>query len=733
MALGMIAAPAYADGTTMTITLVIPKKTPAASDFTYTAPSNLVYSDSNKAATVTSSKTGMGTITVKYYSNASRTTEATPKNVNTYYVGITVAEGDQYAASTSVIYGDGWTFAITPSTPGAPAAPTKASATKNSITLNAVSGCEYSKDGTNYQDSTQFTGLAPGTEYTFYQRVKATANTNASPASSAKFSTTADTYAMTITLVIPNTYTVTYKVVNGTWSDGTTADKTETVQSGSKPASVPNGMIASSGYTDGAWNTNPADATITEATTFTYTFSAVPTYTVTYKVVNGTWSDGTTADKTETVQSGSKPASVPTGMIASSGYTDGAWNTNPADATITEATTFTYTFSAVPTYTVTYKVVNGTWSDGTTADKTETVQSGSKPASVPTGMIASSGYTDGAWNTNPADATITEATTFTYTFSAVPTYTVTYKVVNGTWSDGTTADKTETVQSGSKPASVPTGMIASSGYTDGAWNTNPADATITEATTFIYTFTQTPAVYTDESDPNQNHRLHEGNLIFTFKRSRDDQSTYSLFDKALVDNHELTVNVDYTTAPGSLILTLKAAYLDTLAVGEHTLTVLFTDGRVDSRFTVSRALDPTNFDDVAVPSDSFTFKVVWKGGSDKNIDFTLYKKDGTVYRHGFDKQKLGSGEWKYSAWFSAPEACYVLETPMAGYQIRYENVGVYAQVTDRCCDGGTITIHKVPKTGDTANLALWMSMVVIGALTLCGVAVLGKRRKQSEK
>ena len=241
------------------------------------------------------------------------------------------------------------------------------------------------------------------------------------------------------------------------------------------------------------------------------------------------------------------------------------------------------------------------------------------------------------------------------------------------------------------------------------------------------------ADYIDESGVNQNHRLHEGNLIFTFKRTQDDQNTFSLFGKALVDNHELTKNVDYTVAPGSLILTLKADYLDTLALGEHTLTVLFTDGRVDSRFTVSRALDPTNFDDVAVESDSFSFKVVWQGGSDKSIDFTLYKKDGTVYRHGFDKQKLGSGEWKYSAWFSAPEACYVLETPMAGYQIRYENVGVYAQVTDRCCDGGTITIHKVPKTGDTANLALWMSMVVIGALTLCGVAVLGKRRKQSEK
>ena len=220
-------------------------------------------------------------------------------------------------------------------------------------------------------------------------------------------------------------------------------------------------------------------------------------------------------------------------------------------------------------------------------------------------------------------------------------------------------------------------------------------------------------------------------MIFTIKRSRDDQETFSKFDKALVDNNELTLNVDYTKASGSLILTLIAAYLDTLALGEHTLTVLFTDGRVDSRFTVSRALDPTIFDDVAVPSDSFTFKVVWKGGSDRNIDFTLYRKGGTVYRHGFDKQKLGSGEWKYSAWFSSPEICYVLETPMEGYQILYENVGVYAQVTDRCCDGGTITIHKVPRTGDTANPALWMGMVVIGAMTLCGVAVLSKRRKES--
>ena len=69
-------------------------------------------------------------------------------------------------------------------------------------------------------------------------------------------------------------YEVTYSVVNGTWSDGTTADKTETVQSGSSPASVPSGMIAGSGFTGGSWDTDPASATITGDTTFTYTFEA---------------------------------------------------------------------------------------------------------------------------------------------------------------------------------------------------------------------------------------------------------------------------------------------------------------------------------------------------------------------------------------------------------------------------------------------------------------------------
>ncbi len=67
----------------------------------------------------------------------------------------------------------------------APDAPTRSSRTTSKIVLKAVDGCEYSRGGTNWQDSTTFSGLKSGTSYTFYQRYKATATTEASPASDA--------------------------------------------------------------------------------------------------------------------------------------------------------------------------------------------------------------------------------------------------------------------------------------------------------------------------------------------------------------------------------------------------------------------------------------------------------------------------------------------------------------------------------------------------------------------
>lgn len=64
-----------------------------------------------------------------------------------------------------------------------PAAPTVASKTHNGVTLVAVEGYEYSRDGVNWQKSNVFTGLDPKTNYLFYQRKAATPTHYASEAS----------------------------------------------------------------------------------------------------------------------------------------------------------------------------------------------------------------------------------------------------------------------------------------------------------------------------------------------------------------------------------------------------------------------------------------------------------------------------------------------------------------------------------------------------------------------
>ncbi len=66
-----------------------------------------------------------------------------------------------------------------------PDAPTIQSFTANSITLNAVDGCEYSQNGTTWQTSNVFSSLSCGTEYTFYQRYKETTTTYAGKSSEA--------------------------------------------------------------------------------------------------------------------------------------------------------------------------------------------------------------------------------------------------------------------------------------------------------------------------------------------------------------------------------------------------------------------------------------------------------------------------------------------------------------------------------------------------------------------
>ena len=400
-------------------------------------------------------------------------------------------------------------------------------------------------------------------------------------------------------------------------------------------------------------------------------------------------------------------------------------------------------------YTVTFKVVNGSWNDeALTGEQTVTLTGhegdtlklaenqipavGGKPAA---------NYKAGSWDTEPSTETaITAATTYTYSYAAKDgiSQTVTFKVVNGSWDDGTADDKTITLIGhegdtlrltadqipavGSRPAT---------NYQAGSWDVTPStENAITTPTTFTYTY-EAVISYTTVSGDGQAYRIDSnGDLVFTVKRSVNDDQTYLNFLRAALDGQELA-QTDYEKAPGSLIFTLKASKAKTLSLGAHTLTFTFTDGTASAVFTVKPVAG--SFEDVAVPSDTFTFRKVWEGGSEKSIDFTLYKLGDTVYHHGFDKKIISKTEWQYNAWFSETVACYVIEEPVEGYKTRYENVGVYAGITDRCCDGGTIVNYRVPKTGDNANLMLWLGCALAGLALISASVYAGKRKKAHSK
>ena len=85
-----------------------------------------------------------------------------------------------------------------------PEKPVVESKNQNSVTLVAMEGFEYSKNGTTWQNSNVFTNLNAGTTYTFYQRVKASSVAMVSSKSPA------------LTVKTDSLYTVVFKNWDGT-------------------------------------------------------------------------------------------------------------------------------------------------------------------------------------------------------------------------------------------------------------------------------------------------------------------------------------------------------------------------------------------------------------------------------------------------------------------------------------------------------------------------------------
>lgn len=260
---------------------------------------------------------------------------------------------------------------------------------------------------------------------------------------------------------------VIFKVVNGMWSNGTTEDIVQILTlvkdgkfavDGEAVLIAPVGMIASKDYKNGAWNTEiPSTVSGTETLTYTYSFvrSTTPVepldsvrYMVEYykgnargiyslveadkEILTGKVGEVVTATvkfyegyclnvvKSEATASGVlKAINSANDIVTLKLYYDidkigGGENGDKADGTPDK-----YQKK------ITFKVVNGTWADGTSADKVVYVDlmkdgkyavDGTAVLVAPVGMKAYTDFEGGAWDVIPSKVSGTDDATFTYSF-----------------------------------------------------------------------------------------------------------------------------------------------------------------------------------------------------------------------------------------------------------------------------------------------------------------------------
>lgn len=112
-------------------------------------------------------------------------TGLTPETEYTFYARKAATATHEASAASSVltITTEGGAGIPAKPTPIAPIAPTLSGKSTTMITLNEITGAEYSMNGMDWQDSPVFETLVPGTTYRLYARYKETATHHASAVS----------------------------------------------------------------------------------------------------------------------------------------------------------------------------------------------------------------------------------------------------------------------------------------------------------------------------------------------------------------------------------------------------------------------------------------------------------------------------------------------------------------------------------------------------------------------
>ncbi len=344
---------------------------------------------------------------------------------------------------------------------------------------------------------------------------------------------------------------------------------------------------------------------------------------------NYEWKDGTTTDLVLnwSITQATPNYTVPTGLTSVKGKiladvvlpTGFTWN---APATVLTVGTNTYKATFTPVDTTNYKTitdidievdVKNTFNvitsvpggNGTITPSKIGVIEGSKVKitfTPNTGYMVDKVLVNGIEKTatgNEIEITVDEEKTVEVSYKKIP-FTITVEEVTGATVD---PDGTVTVSYGDNKDFT---ITANTGYKLVKVLVNDVEKALDGSTLKLKNITSNMKIkvvvekieYKVIEGAEQTYTIKED----TEARFRID-ADYSLFNNKVYVDNVLVDSSNYTSKSGSTIIVLNKDYVDTLAVGEHTLKVAFADGgEAETTFTIAKKAENNNNNENNTPS-----------------------------------------------------------------------------------------------------------------------------------
>ncbi|MBO6157719.1 MAG: InlB B-repeat-containing protein [Firmicutes bacterium] len=267
-------------------------------------------------------------------------------------------------------------------------------------------------------------------------------------------------------------------------------------------------------------------------------------------------------------------------------------------------------FEEVPPTPATYTVTVANDGNGTGS---ASPSSGAEGTEITLTATPNEGYRFKEWQIITGDVTITD-NKFTLgnsnvevkaIFEEIPALPATYAIIfdaNG----GTGTMDSVIVKSGDNFTLPECDFIAPEGKEFDGWDKGAVGTaiTITADTTIMAQWKDvtavTPKYNMTEGENASWQKGGNATLDFIIVRTVENESAFSRFLGIEVDGSAVSED-NYTAESGRVKLSLKASYLETLSVGEHTLKVLFSDGSVETKFTITAANTPEKPADTTSP------------------------------------------------------------------------------------------------------------------------------------